>query len=78
MIQAEYTRLEAVDAEAILYIDELVAAGEIPTDQKVERCADCADKGLVRPAIFGEGYCRRCWHGLWTPEEPSASESLIP
>ena len=75
MIQAEYTSLEAVDAEAILYIDELVAVGEIPTDQKVERCADCAEKGLIRPAIYGEAYCRRCWDGLWTPEESSPNIS---
>ena len=75
MVQAEYTSLEAVDAQAILYIDELVAAGEIPSDQKVNRCVDCTDKGLVRPAIFGEGYCRRCWDGLWRLDESSSNIS---
>ena len=78
MVQAEYTHLEPVDAEAIKYINELVAAGEISPDMKVNQCADCAEKGLIRPAIFGEDYCRRCWDGLWRPEEPSSSNIPSP
>lgn len=78
MVQAEYMHLEAVDAEAIKYIDELVAAGEIPPDQKVNRCVGCSEKGLIRPAIYGEDCCRRCWDGLWLPEKPSSSNSSRP
>ena len=78
MVQTEYTHREAVDAEAIKYIDELVAAGEIPPDLKVNRCVDCAEKGLTRPAIYGEDYCLKCWDGLWRPEEPPSSNSSRP
>ena len=68
MLQTEYSDRERIDADAIEYLDELVAVGELPQKAKVNRCGDCADKGLVRTSIFGEDCCRRCWRGEWDQE----------
>lgn len=63
--QLQYTTSEAIDANAIDYIDELVAVGELPQRFKVNRCSDCEEKGMVRAAIFGEDFCANCWRGRW-------------
>ena len=68
MKQTTYTPAEETDAKAILYMDELIAIGIAQPNQRIERCEDCGEHGLIRAAIFGESYCRRCVDGLWEPE----------
>lgn len=65
MVQMTYTRAEAIDAAAIEYLDELIAVGEIPDRYEVGRCLDCEARGMIRPSIFGEDFCYRCWNGGW-------------